>query len=197
MEIDLSQRIPLEFYQQKTDDVARLLIGKLFVRVIDGDVLACEIQETEAYLPDGDFASHAAIKKTQRNAPMFENGGVLYVYFIYGVHFCVNIVTENAGVGSAVLLRAGKPIAGIDKMIEFRKTNKIENLCKGPGNFTRAFNLDKSHNLHRLDSDDIFLCDYNTYSDQDIVQAPRIGINLSKDLPLRFYLKDSQYVSKK
>lgn len=197
MEIDLTKRIPLEFYQQRTDDVARLLLGKLFVRVIDGDVLACEIHETEAYLPDGDYASHAAIKKTQRNAPMFERGGVLYVYFIYGVHYCVNIVTENAGVGSAVLLRAGKPITGIEKMMQYRNTDKIENICKGPGNFARAFNLNKSHNLHRLDSDDIFLCDYNTYSDKDIVQAPRIGINLSKDLPLRFYLKDSPYVSKK
>lgn len=197
MEIDLSKRIPLEFYQQKTDDVARLLLGKLFVRVIDGDVLACEIHETEAYLPDGDFASHAAVKKTQRNAPMFESGGVLYVYFIYGVHFCVNIVTENAGVGSAVLLRAGKPIAGIDKMKEFRKTNKIENLCKGPGNFARAFNLNKSHNLRRLDSDDIFLCDYNTYPESEIVSTTRIGINLSKDLPLRFYLNGSPFVSRK
>ncbi|HAW08314.1 MAG TPA: 3-methyladenine DNA glycosylase [Bacteroidetes bacterium] len=197
MKIDQTKKIPIEFYKQKTEDIARLLIGKLFVRVIDGEWLACEIHETEAYLPDGDYASHAAKMKTLRNAPMFESGGILYVYFIYGVHYCVNIVTENAGIGSAVLLRAGKPLAGIEKMQEFRKSNKIEQLCKGPGNFAKAFDLNKTHNFHRLDSDDIFLCDYETYPDSEIVRTTRIGINLSKDLPLRFYLKDSPYISKK
>jgi DNA-3-methyladenine glycosylase len=197
MNIDISNKIPIEFFQLSTKDVARLLIGKLFVHIIKDDVLACEIHETEAYLPDGDFASHAAIKKTPRNAAMFESGGILYVYFIYGVHYCVNIVTENAGVGSAVLLRAGKPIFGIEKMMEYRKTDKIENLCKGPGNFAKAFNLEKSHNFHKLDSDDIFLCDFHEYPNSEIINTSRVGINQSIDLPLRFYLKDSGFISRK
>jgi len=197
MNIDFSHKLPIDFYQQSTDDVARLLIGKLFVRVIDGEAVACEIHETEAYLPDGDFASHAAIKKTPRNAAMFESGGILYVYFIYGVHYCVNIVTESKGVGSAVLLRAGKPITGIGKMMEFRNCNKIENLCKGPGNFAKAFNLNRADNFHPLDSEDIFLCEYNTYPESEIIRTTRVGINLSKDLPLRFYLKDSPFISRK
>ena len=192
--------MPLEFYQRDTITVARELLGKLFVRIIDGQILSAEIIETEAYLPTNDPACHASKRKTQRNAPMFENGGILYVYFIYGNHFCANIVTEKEGLGSAVLIRAARPIQGIEIMKKNRHIDDIFNLCNGPGKFAQAFGLKREHNYHSLSSKSIFVADYNNYNDSEIVITNRIGIKIGAELPLRFYvnnLESKKFISRK
>lgn len=195
------ERIKEEFYLQKTEKVAKDLIGKLFVRTIENSaIIAAEITETEAYLSTGDLASHSAKKKTVRNAPMFESGGILYVYFIYGNHFCSNVVTEKEGIGSAVLLRAARPVEGLELMINNRGIEQIENLCKGPGNFAKAFNIDRNDNYEKLFSNKISkfsIYHYKNYTDDEIIQTTRIGIKQSSELLLRFYLKDSNFISKK
>ncbi len=190
--------VPIDFFRQETEIVAKKLIGKLFVRFLDEkQVLAAEIIETEAYLPINDPACHASFKKTKRNAPMFENGGILYIYFIYGNHYCANIVTEKEGQGAAVLIRAAKPVLGIELMKINRGIEQLEMLCKGPGNFAKAFGLDKSHNFQTLDGFNFGIYNYKYYKDEEIIQTTRIGIKKAKDLPLRYYLKDSIFISKK
>lgn len=189
--------LPLEFYRRKTEIVAQELLGKLFVRIIDGQMMAAEIVETEAYLPKDDPACHAAKKKTNRNAPMFEDGGILYVYFIYGNHFCANIVTETKGLGAAVLIRAARPLEGIELMKNFRKKDNILDLLNGPGKFAQAFNLKREQNYHSLVSSEIFVSDHRTYDKQDIVQTTRVGIKEGSELLLRFYVANSEFISRK
>jgi DNA-3-methyladenine glycosylase len=190
--------VPIEFFQQSTEIVAKQLIGKLFVRHIDAKIiLAAEIIETEAYLPTNDPACHASLKKTKRNAPMFEDGGILYVYFIYGNHFCSNIVTEKKEQGAAVLIRAGRPVLGINVMQKNRGIIDEVSLCKGPGNFAKAFGLNKSHNYLLLDGSHFGIYYYNNYLDEEITQTTRIGIKKATELPLRYYLTNSKFVSKK
>lgn len=189
--------LPKEFYTRDTTIVAKELLGKLFIRIINQNLLSAEIVETEAYLPYDDPACHAAKRKTNRNAAMFEQGGILYVYFIYGNYFCANVVTETQGLGSAVLIRAARPVEGIDMFRKNRNKQKIEELCNGPGKFATAFALTKEQNYYSLLSSDIFISEYKDYSEQDIIKTTRIGIKKGTDLPLRFYVKNSNFISRK
>lgn len=189
-------RLQKEFFLQSTDKVAKLLIGKILVRKFDNFVFAGEIVETEAYLPYGDFANHSAKAKTSRNAPMLEEGGILYVYKIYGIHHCVNIVTEEKGKGAAVLLRALKPLDGIEGMQKLRNKKEIEILCKGPGNLAKAMNFSVEDNFKDVyDNDDIYLLD--NFKKYEIVSDKRIGISKSQELLLRYYPKSCNFVSGK
>ena len=181
-----------------TQVVAKELIGKMLVKVGHGEQpLAGIIVETEAYLSAGDGASHSAPGLTQRNRAMFARGGILYVYKIYGVHHCVNVVTEAEGVGCAVLLRAIQPVSGIDAMINNRSTKTIESLCKGPGNLARAFGFTRQYDFASLLTDKLFIQKGLVVPPEDIVTGSRVGIKKSADLQLRFYLKNSSCVSKK
>ena len=134
-----SNSIPKNFFLQKTEVVARSLLGKVLVKKVRNNFLAAMISETEAYLSENDSASHSAAGLTKRNSAMFREGGILYVYKIYGVHHCINFVTEGDGIGAAVLIRSAIPILGINEMKINRKTDKLDNLCKGPGNLAKAF----------------------------------------------------------
>lgn len=193
------ENIPLnrDFYLKKTEIVAKKLLGKLFQINQNGNIISAEITETEAYLPKDDPACHAAIKRTNRNAPMFELGGILYVYFIYGNYYCVNVVTEAEGLGAAVLIRSAKPIDGIEFMMQNRRKTELWDLLTGPGKFAQAFGLDKSYNYRKLDSKEIRICKFNDYSDSEIITTTRIGINKGAELPLRFYVKNCDFISKK
>lgn len=198
LQINKLERIKKTFYLQNTEKVAKELLGKLFIRQIDGQVLSAEIVETEAYLSTGDLASHSARGKTNRNSSMFEEGGILYIYFIYGNHFCANIVTEEFGKGCAVLIRAGKPVSGIEMMKNNRGINNLHKLCAGPGNFAKSFMINKSSNLKKLYVGSEFgIFRYNDYSDNNIMVSERIGIKKSSDLLLRFYINNSEYLSRK
>ncbi|MCX7880282.1 MAG: DNA-3-methyladenine glycosylase [Ignavibacteria bacterium] len=195
MIVNFDERLDKDFFQNDTVWVAQNLIGKLLVRKLDGIYVAGMIVEAEAYLAGNDSASHSYVGKTRRNEAMFAEGGSIYVYKIYGIHYCVNIVTEYAGKGCAVLLRSGEPILGFEIFIKNRGVRNIENLLKGPGNFAKAFGFSLGDNFKNLFTEELFVQNYRRVSLSEIGVSGRIGIIKDKDLPLRFYLKGSKFVS--
>lgn len=195
--ITQKEKLKKEFYLEPTLDVAKSLIGKIFVKIEDRDILAGIIAETEAYLAENDKASHSYRGMSKRNDAMFEEGGKLYIYKIFGIHYCSNIVTEQKGVGCAVLLRSIIPIAGIEKMQRRRKTTDLYNLCRGPGNLAKSFSLDYLYNKHSLLDDKIFLLNTNLSDKYVIASSNRIGISKDKHLPYRFFIYDCPFVSGK
>lgn len=133
-----------EFYERDTVKVARGLLGKNLVRKIGNRTISGIITETEAYRYFDDPASHAYRGLTKRNKAMFEEVGRAYVYFTYGMYFCVNVVARNHKVAAgAVLIRALKPQSGIETMKKNRKTNKVSSLTNGPGKLSQALNINK------------------------------------------------------
>jgi len=136
--------LPRKFYARDTIEVARDLLGKSLVRKIDRKIISGIITETEAYRYKDDPASHAHSGKTERNKAMFGQVGRAYVYFTYGMYYCVNVVARDESYeAGAVLIRALKPEKGINIMIKNRKTNLVSNLTNGPAKLTQAFNIDK------------------------------------------------------
>ncbi len=140
------RRLPRTFYARPATDVAPDLLGHVLVRMLpDGTRMAARLVEVEAYEPN-DPGSHAFRGPTPRNEVMFGEPGHLYVYFTYGMHFCMNAVTRRAGEGSAVLLRAGEPLEGMEAMRGRRGTARDLDLCSGPARFTQAFGIARPHN---------------------------------------------------
>ena len=152
--------------------------------------MKARIVETEAY--GRDKASHA-YTKTERSKIMFDTYGHIYVYLIYGMHYCLNFTTEKKEAG-AVLIRAVEPLQGIERMKKNRKTNEMQNLCNGPGKLCLALGINKKHNGLKLGKE-IKLFD-DGYKIKEIQSSSRIGIKEALDLELRFYLKGNQFVSK-
>jgi len=177
------------FYNKPTIELAKALLGKYLVY---GE-LKGKIVETEAYLYQNDPGCHASRGKTARNEPMFGPAGHTYVYLIYGMYHCLNVVSGKIGEGEAVLIRALEPINGIETMKKNRNTEKIENLCSGPGKLTQAFGINKNHNNLSLLNSDLQLL--NNREKPDIEVNTRIGLSEGKDLLLRFYVKENKYVS--
>ncbi|MDR2428972.1 MAG: DNA-3-methyladenine glycosylase, partial [Candidatus Margulisbacteria bacterium] len=134
-------RLRQKFFEQPTVELAKALLGKYLVY----GRLRGKIVETEAYLYRGDPGCHAHKGQTPRNAPMFGPAGRTYVYFIYGMYHCLNIVSGKTGEGEAVLIRALEPAQGLETMQKNRRTLKLENLCNGPGKLTQAFGLTRKH----------------------------------------------------
>jgi DNA-3-methyladenine glycosylase len=186
-----------EFYQQDTLTLARALLGTTLVCQTPKGHCSGTIVETEAYLKD-DPACHAYRKKTPRNASMFGPPGHAYVYQIYGLHYCVNIVSAPEGIGEAVLIRALEPLEGIDLMLERRKGSrkhlKIHQLCQGPGNLVKAMGITLSMNGYSLLRPDFHLLP-SLQPISDVVITTRIGISQGAELPYRFYLAHSLSVS--
>ena len=184
----LENILDLSIFQANTETVARELIGKTFVRSIDDKLLSGIIVETEAYLSTGDLASHSAVGQTNRNSAMFMDAGTVYVYKIYGLHNCVNVVTEPRGIGASVLIRAIQVIDGFELMQENRGISDIKKLCNGPGNLCKALNIDSNLNKSSFLSDKVFISAYNSIVNPPIKVGKRVGISKSKDLELRFQL---------
>jgi len=185
------------FYMRDTEVVARALLGKLLVHYIDDHMLSGLIVETEAYRADDDPASHACRGKTTRNIPMFGPVGYSYVYFIYGNHFCFNIVAKakNQSAG-AVLIRALEPIKGIEVMQKHRNQTNLSNLTNGPGKLTQALNISKEQNALDLTTQGkLYVVDYDTKS-HVIETSCRVGIRVGTEKKWRFYCKGNVNVSK-
>lgn len=183
-----------DFYNRSPIFVAQDLIGKYLCKVENNDLFVAKISETEAYLSENDQASHSFKGKTNRNKSMFDSAGTLYIYKIYGIHYCMNAVTESENVGSAVLIRAAEPIIGIDKMKALRNTNNLKNLCSGPGKITQAFNFDLNDDGISLLNNYVFISDLG--NQPNISSSTRIGITKSADLMYRFFERDSRFISR-
>lgn len=178
-----------KFFNQPTVDLAKALLGKYLVF---GD-LSGIIVETEAYLYKDDPGCHASRGPTARNAPMFGPAGHTYVYLIYGMYHCLNIVSGKKGEGEAVLIRAVEPVEGIEKMQKRRKTKKLENLCNGPGKLTQAFGITRKHNNKSLLEGNLRLHDRGIKP--LISTSTRIGLSAGKELELRFFIEGNRFVS--
>lgn len=195
--IDESKKLPREFYVRPTLTVAREALGKIFVRRIGKITLAGRIVEVEAYHQDGDAASHSSRGKTQRNEVMFRQGGFLYVYFTYGMHFCMNIATEEEGVGAAVLIRGIEPLTGWEVMRKNRGEHlALHNLTNGPAKCTQAFHIARPENGVDLCGEKIFLLDAPIIAEKNVMRTERIGIRVSTDLKWRFFEKGNAWVSR-
>jgi DNA-3-methyladenine glycosylase len=176
---------------------APLLLGCYLVRETPAGRLKVRIVETEAYHQD-DPASHSFRGLTPRTAPMFQAGGRLYVYFTYGMHYCLNIVTGPAGTGEAVLIRAAEPLEGIDIMRANRGIEDTKNLTNGPGKLAQALGIfDTSLSGKTLNKSSISLeVPAGKARKADIITGPRIGITKAAEQPWRFYIKANPFVSK-
>lgn len=195
-----ARRLGRAFYERPTEDVARALIGKLLVHESDAGRTSGLIVETEAYLGEVDAASHSFPGRTARNAAMFGPPGHAYVYLIYGMHHCFNVVTRPAGIAEAVLVRALEPIEGTELMRRRRGARFTDReLCNGPGKLAQALDLSRAHNGLDLVRGAIGLFEWPRSAagnPLDIAVGPRIGITRSTELPLRFYLRGNRHVSK-
>lgn len=183
----LKQKLPRSFYDRDTIVVARELLGKHLVHVCDGRECVGRIVEVEAYLGPHDLAAHSARGRTERTKVMFGPPGHAYVYFIYGMYFCLNVVTEREGHASAVLLRALEPV------------KNLEGRTQGPGLLCRAMRVDKRLNAHDLLSDDFFIAAPVRPEPFVIAKTPRIGVDYAKHWAkrhLRFYIKGNPFVSR-
>lgn len=187
-----------EFYQRAAAKVAGDLLGKTILSTVDGLVCAGRIVETEAYIGPEDEASHAAarIGRTARNEALFATPGLAYVYRIYGVHWCVNAVSDRADFPSGVLIRAAEPVEGIDVATARRGGRPLRDLMRGPGNLGRALGITGLLNLHDLTLPPLQIFDGPRVPKSRIARGPRVGITRSVDLPLRFWVRDSPFVSR-
>jgi len=194
-------KLPPAFYKQKTEDVARKLLGKKLVRVYRGRRISGIITETEAYLGTEDRACHSfGGRKTEKIKSMYLMGGHAYVYFIYGMYFCFNVVTRTADHPEAVLIRSLEPVEGIEFMEKLRKSKDLRNLTTGPGKLCQALKIDKNLDGESLLGNKVFIEDGDEISPRHIVAKPRIGIHYAKEArrwPLRFYIKENHFISKK
>ncbi len=186
-----------EILQLPTIEAARHLLGVELSTTIRGKTCSGIIVETEAYHGELDEASHSFRGKTPRNSVMFAEPGHCYVYFIYGMYHCVNVVTEDAQTGAAVLIRALEPKDGLRLMEQRRRTKHKKNFTSGPGKLCAALGIDKSFNSeHFLASPKIKLAMHTAFPDYMVGCSQRIGISKSQELEWRFFVKDNQFVSK-
>ena len=182
------QKLPRSFYDRDTAIVAKELLGKFLIHLSGGIERIGKIVETEAYLGPHDLAAHSSRGLTERTKIMFGPPGRAYVYFIYGMYFCMNVVTEREGHASAVLLRALEPV------------KNLEGRANGPGLLCRAMKIDKRLNGHDLLSDDFFIATPAKTEIFKTVKRPRVGVDYAKHWAkryLRFYIKGNPCVSRK
>jgi DNA-3-methyladenine glycosylase len=208
--------MPRSFFERHPKVVARQVLGKILARrERDGSLVAGRIVEAEAYLGAEDAAAHSAAGKTERTAVLFGPPGHAYVYFTYGMHYCMNISCEPEGLAGCVLLRALQPIEGIEEMVKNRKLERQvprrsaprdadgeswkKLLCSGPARLCQALGIDRPRDngkdLLSRESDLVLLDD--GYRVKRVMATTRIGITKSAELPLRFYIEGSPFISRK
>jgi len=189
--------LPRRFYNRPTLDVARDLIGKVLVHETRAGLASGVIVEVEAYIGETDPACHAAPGPTRRNAPLYGPPGIAYVYLNYGIHYLVNAVTEAEGWPAAILIRALEPKDGIALMRRRRKRAAdidVNDLCRGPGNLTKALGIDLRHNLSDLTGSSLRIEDHKGPK-RPVAWSRRIGINVGVEHEWRVTAADSPAVS--
>ena len=189
------------FFRQDTVELARKLLGCLLIHRTPDGVAGGMIVETEAYVGAIDKACHAYRNRSERTEIMYHDGGYAYVYFIYGMHHCFNVVTGPEGEGNAVLIRALEPVIGLKLMQRRRNTKSLQNLCSGPGKVCLALDITKNeYGLDLCNADSpLHLIQYRHIPDAKIVASPRINVAYAEEAaawPWRFYVKENLYVSK-
>lgn len=190
--------LPRAFYDRDTELVSRELLGCVLETKSKDGRTAGVIVETEAYVGEHDPACHAAAGRTKRTAPLYGPPGIAYVYFIYGMYWCVNAVTRAQGLPSAVLIRALEPVTGLDLMRERRGHPASEReLTNGPGKLCIALGITAEHNGGSLQRGPIVIREGKDVPERDVVVAPRIGIKKAADWPLRWYIRDNEFVSRR
>ncbi len=202
-------KLTKEFYERDSLLVAEELLGKILVHETNGEVVGGKIVETEAYRGAIDKAAHSYNnKRTLRTEVMFGEAGRAYVYFIYGMYNCMNIVCEKVGNPQAVLIRALEPVEGMEFMAKNRFNKSYESLSKresinlsnGPGKLCKALAIDRTLNGENLLDNRLYLVEGDKINKEDIIATKRVGIDYAeeaKDFLWRFYIKDNTYVSKK
>jgi DNA-3-methyladenine glycosylase len=186
----------MDFLDGAAKTVAPRLLGCELERELDGQVVRVRIVETEAYT-ETDAASHSYRGRTPRTDVMFGPSGHLYVYFTYGMHYCMNIVCGPEGQGAAVLIRAVEPLSGEVVLARNRGGKTGVELTNGPAKLCQALQIDRSMNGHDLSQPPFKLIVKPPVFQKDIVQTTRIGITQARNVPWRFYIHSSSYVSVK
>ena len=191
--VPLGAAFVASFYDRDPALVARELLGAILRVVDESGATSGRIVETEAYLGPHDPASHSVVGRTARTWHMFGPPGGAYVYFVYGMHWCVNAVTREEGFGSAVLVRALEPLEGIDRMRTRRPRAKRDiDLCNGPAKLCAALGIDRAMDgLLLTGSSRLTIHAGEFVSDSRVIAGPRIGITKAVDWPLRFRIRDS------
>jgi DNA-3-methyladenine glycosylase len=196
-------KLPQSFYLgSDVVAISKSLLGKYLFTSIDGLISGGYITETEAYNGVIDRASHAfGNRKTPRTQIMYEQGGIAYIYLIYGIHEMLNVVTSVEGRPQAILIRAIEPTTGLDIMLARRNMPAPKpNITAGPGSVAKALGIDRKLNGISLQSDTLWIEDKGlSFSDEQIAAVPRIGVAYAGEdalLPYRFYVKGNIYVSK-
>lgn len=182
------RRLTRDFYARDTEQVARELLGMHLLHRTDSGIRRGRIVEVEAYVGAHDLACHASRGITKRTTVMYGAPGHAYVYLVYGMHHCMNVVTEPAGHGAAVLLRALEPVTD------------LPGSSRGPGLLCRAMGLDLRHNGWDLLEPDLTIVEPEQREHVDIVERPRVGVDYAGEwagAPLRFYIAGSRYISRK
>lgn len=193
-------RLPRQFYARDTLVVARELLGQRLIRLLEGERLSGRIVEVEAYIGETDRACHAACGRTARNAVMYGPPGHAYVYFIYGMHHCLNVVTAGEGFPAAVLIRALEPIEGLATMRRLRRGRPDRELTNGPAKLCQALAIDRTLNGLDLCADaSLFIEPGPPVDDADMAMSPRVGVRGDKTVltaPWRFFVHDNSFVSR-
>jgi DNA-3-methyladenine glycosylase len=193
------KRLPREFFDRPSTDVAPDLLGCVLWHESPAGLVAVRLVEVEAYQGMADPASHAFRGRTARNGVMFGPSGHAYVYFTYGMHFCVNLVCQPAGQAEAVLIRAGEVVEGAELAAERRHHIRALDLARGPGRLCQALGIDRS-----MDGADV--CGAGSplgigpgegppADAADVKTGPRVGISVATDLPWRYWLGNDRHVS--
>jgi DNA-3-methyladenine glycosylase len=187
--------LPRAFYEQEVTDVARSLLGKCLVRRWQGQFLTGMILETEAYRGEEDLACHAKSGRTPRTDVMYGAAGHAYIYFTYGMHWCLNAVCAAEGFPAAVLLRSVWPLTGLEEIAKRRGRFPLEKWCDGPAKICQAFNLNGKLNRANLctTDDELWIEDGVEFPAERVVIGPRVGISSVpepwRSLPWRFLIQ--------
>jgi DNA-3-methyladenine glycosylase len=196
------KRLTRSFFVRDTLLVAEQLLGKVLIRKIHNRYLSGRIVEVEAYIGEEDLACHASRGRTTRTEVMFGKAGCAYIYLIYGMYYCFNIVTEKKDFPAAILIRALEPLEGKEQMMQYRHNQNLHALTNGPGKMCQALAIDTQLNGEDVcESKKLFIVDDGfRVEKKEILQSTRIGVDYagaSALYPWRYYLRNSEFVSRK